>query len=357
MIGRFEIVDSNAARPAAERILFCDGSGGRLFREGADLELSHWRPNRTPREYRADTSTGICFRFLDAPQGGPWTVAINNHLDVDGILSVYVLVHSRHALTERETIISAAEMGDFWGWGERKAQRLFQGLTRLMDELRPRGVVPREIYERAFGRIPELIDRTDSETRAIEASLEPLTRGVSLVEQGAIVRTQHGPRFAHYVIPLSVAGEDDARASYVPGFNEAISEKAVLWPQARARWDDERVCVVSTERAGGWFHAVWFPGYLWADTENRWLVPGMRYHDGMESYDLNHPPLADALARLQSEEKGEGQWAIGNGASPFHHALQSQFPVVCRFADEAGGAALSQLPPRQVAEALDGVFI
>ena len=32
-------------------------------------------------------------------------------------LSVYALVHSEHALAHRQTLIEAAEMGDFWGWG------------------------------------------------------------------------------------------------------------------------------------------------------------------------------------------------------------------------------------------------
>ena len=103
-INRFEIIGHDSPRPGAERIIFCDGTGGSLFQPKTDLELSHWRPNQTPPEYRAGTSTEICFRFLDNPLPGPWTVAVNNHVDVDGILSVYVLVHSDHALAHRQTI-------------------------------------------------------------------------------------------------------------------------------------------------------------------------------------------------------------------------------------------------------------
>src|SRR5690606_23756920 len=123
-----------------------------IYRPETDVELSHWRPNRTPAEYRAGTSTEICFRFLDDPKPGAWTAAITNHVDVDGILSVYALVHSDHALQHRQTIIEAAEMGDFWGWGEPPAQRLFQGLTSLMQQ----GGDATEIYEEAFRRIPSL---------------------------------------------------------------------------------------------------------------------------------------------------------------------------------------------------------
>ena len=75
MIDRFEIVGHDSARPNAERILFCDGTGGAMFRAQTDLELSHWRPNATPVEYRAGTSTEICTRFVKDPRPGAWTAA------------------------------------------------------------------------------------------------------------------------------------------------------------------------------------------------------------------------------------------------------------------------------------------
>src|SRR6476620_9514085 len=118
MIDHFEIINHDSPRPKAERIIFCDGTGGSLYQPETDLELSHWRPNRTPVEYRAGTSTEICFRFLDNPYPGSWTAAVNNHLDVDGVLSVYALVESERAQGNRQTIIEAAEIGDFWEWGE-----------------------------------------------------------------------------------------------------------------------------------------------------------------------------------------------------------------------------------------------
>ena len=68
-------------------------------------------------------------------------------------------------------IIEAAEIGDFWGWGEQSAQRLFQGITRLMRK----DIDPRQVYEEAFQRIPGLIDGTDPETADINA-LVPLSR-------------------------------------------------------------------------------------------------------------------------------------------------------------------------------------
>lgn len=352
MIDRFEILGTSALRPDAQRIVFCDGAGGSLFRADTDLELSHWRPNRTPIEYRAGTSTEICFRFLDNPRPGSWTAAVNNHVDVDGILSVYVLLHGDHARAHRQTILQAAEMGDFWGWGEPPAQRVFQGLTRLMEQAGS----GKAIYEEAFRRVPTLIDGSDPLVPEIEESLVPLRLGVQFVEEGRITRQRFGTRLAQYIVPLAVAGDDDARASYAPEFNEAISSNAVLWPHARARWDSERVSLVSTERHGGWFHDLCFPGYLWADTEARWLVPGMTYHDGMSSYDIQNDRLAAAILELQRQETAAGQWGLGGTRLPFGEELQKRFPIVGRFLDKQGQPAASRLAPDQVSDSLSGVF-
>jgi hypothetical protein len=351
-ISRFDIIGHGSARPDAKAIIFCDGTGGNAFQPETDLELSHWRPNLTPVEYRAGTSTEICFRFLDDPRPGSWTVAVNNHVDVDGILSVYVLVQSEHALAHRRTIIEAAEMGDFWGWGELPAQRLFQGITQIMNS----GGEGREIYTEALRRIPALIDGTDPDTRKIEESLVPLQRGVDLVEQGHIARTLISDRLAHYVVPIAVAGEDDQRAAYTPEFNEAISEKSVLWPEVRARLDAQRLCLVSTERKGGWFHDLWFPGYLWADTEGRWRVSGLTYHDGMASYKLENLGLIAAFKDLERQESAPGRWALGGTDMPYGNELQEQFPLGGRFLNDQGEAALSRLSPEIVAQALGGAI-
>jgi hypothetical protein len=351
VIDRFEIVGHDSPRPEAERIIFCDGTGGGVFQPETDLELSHWRPNKTPVEYRAGTSTEICFRFLDNPRPGSWTAAVNNHVDVDGILSVYVLVHSQHALAHRQTLIQTAEIGDFWGWGESPAQRVFQGVTRLMKSGDGRAV-----YDEAFRRIPALIDGTDPESAQIDESLEPLRRGVELVRQGEIGRSLIDEKLCHYIVPISVAGDDDERASYSPEFNEAISEKAVLWPQVRSRWDAERACLVSVERPTGWFHDLWFPGYLWADAEGLWQVPGLNYHDGMGSYDFDNPRLVAAFEELQRQESASGHWGLSGTQLPFGEDLQGRFPLAGRFLDDQGKPAVSRLSPKTVAEALVGVF-
>lgn len=323
-----------------------------MFRAATDLELSHWRPNQTPSDYRAGTSTEICFRFLDRPRAGAWTVAVNNNVDVDGILSVYVLMHREHALACRQTIIQAAELGDFWGWGDLSAQRVFQGITWLMKS----GAAGRDIYSEAFRRIPKLIDGTDAQIPEIDDSLAPLRNGVDLVEGGRIIRTPLGGRLVHYVVAQEIAGDDDGRSEYVPEFNEAISRKALFWPQVRARRDAECASLVSVERESGWYHDLWFPGYLWADTEGLWRVPGLTYHDGMGSYTLDHPRLIAAFEELQRRETAPGSWGLGGTPLPSGDILQSRFPLVGRFLNKAGSAGTSRLSPGRVAATLCPAF-
>lgn len=345
MIDRFEILSDKTVRPDADRIIFCDGTGGRIYDRNNDLELSHWRPNLTPTEYRAGTSTEICFRFLDNPRPGNWTAAVNNHVDVDGILSVYVLVHSDQAQRHRKTIVEAAEIGDFWGWGELPAQRLFQGITRMMSQFDR----PDEVYTESFRRIPDLIEGTDPEAADIDASLTPLAQGVELVESGQITRRATGNRFTHYMIPTSCV-RDQQQAMHIPGFNELVSDKALLWPQVRARQDAERVCLVSTETDSGWLHDLYYPGYLWADTEGRWTPPELQFDDDMSRYVISNQALIAAIRSLQKHESLDGQWTIGGTSLPFAEELQEQFPLVGRFLNK-GIAATSSLSPDEVAAA------
>ena len=114
-----------------------------------------------------------------------------------------------------------------------------------------------------------------------------------------------------YVVPLAVVAGDDALASFAPDFNEANSPNAILWPHLRAR------CLVSVERKSGWFHDLCFPGYLWADTEGKWFVPGLTYHGGMGSYDIRLNPLVAAFEELQQQESASGRWGIGGTRLPF----------------------------------------
>src|SRR5262245_14716036 len=93
----FHIEGSRTPRPSARRVIYCDGGTDEQFREGVDLELSHWIPNRTPDRFKADTSTEICLRFVASAEQD-FDLVVNNHLDVDGMLAVFTLTADTWAL-------------------------------------------------------------------------------------------------------------------------------------------------------------------------------------------------------------------------------------------------------------------
>jgi hypothetical protein len=63
---RFHIAGSKWARPDAARVIYADGAGAGEPAAG-DVELSHWAPNQTAAEYKADRSTEIRLRYASSP--------------------------------------------------------------------------------------------------------------------------------------------------------------------------------------------------------------------------------------------------------------------------------------------------
>lgn len=91
----------------------CDG-----LVPGAALDLTHWQGNRTPRAFKADTSTEIALKFVASPEADEWagSVVVNNHFDTDGALSIWTLLEPELALAHRALLVAAAEAGDFDEW-------------------------------------------------------------------------------------------------------------------------------------------------------------------------------------------------------------------------------------------------
>ena len=91
-------------RPLSDHTAYVDGTAGENFRPTLDIELSHWIPNQTPKQYRSTTSTAICFKFLHDPQHSPYDLVVNNHLDIDGLLSVFVLSYPSISLLNEDIL-------------------------------------------------------------------------------------------------------------------------------------------------------------------------------------------------------------------------------------------------------------
>jgi hypothetical protein len=344
----FHIQGSESPRPAARAVIYCDGGMDDLFRPGVDLQLSHWIPNQTPDRFKADTSTEICLNFVASGDQG-FDLVVNNHADVDGVLAVFTLVTGPWALAHRRTLTQAAAMGDFWAWGDPPAQTLFQTLTVLIRKLQSEKADSSALYRRCFDHVFAVL--SGQWAFHVEPGLAALSDSVALVEREDVARKVLGDRFAHYVIPRRLAGSDLPRALRVPGFNAPLSSECLLWPQARARFDRERVHLVSVEAEGGWYHDLWYPGYVWADTPRSWRPAGMNAEGDSNAHILDHPALANAVDGLARLERASGRWMLARRLTPFSSLEGRGFPVVLSFlADDAPAA--SSLAPELVAERL-----
>src|SRR5262245_30864711 len=283
------VLGSCRPRPVSAGTIFADGSADETFRERIDLELSHWLPNRTPPEFKADTSTEICMRFVASAPRGSWDLAINNHLDVDGVLCVFTLVHPALALSHREVIVAASRMGDFWDWGERPAQILFQRLSSFQRQVDRKSTDLLDIYETCFALVREVLT---TGTVPDEAGLSALAASDRRVETGEIARTVLSDRFVHFALPARLAEEDLERSRHAPAFNIPLSHPAFFLLQARTRHDRERIQLVSVARSGGWSYDLSYPGYRWAETPNSWAAPGFAFSGSTNGYYYGHPPLS-----------------------------------------------------------------
>jgi hypothetical protein len=347
----FHIAGSERPRPPARAVIYCDGGTDDQFRPGVDLQLSHWIPNDTPDRFKADTSTEICLNFVASGEAH-FDLVVNNHADVDGVLAVFTLTHGPWALAHRRTLTQAAELGDFWGWGDPPAQKLFQTLTLLIRRLQSEKADARALYLRCFDHVFAVLSGQWAFHE--EPGLAALRHSVSLVERGDVARKVLGARehLAHYVIPRRLAEASElARALRVPAFNAPLSSECLLWPQARARFDRERVHLVSVEAERGFYHDLLYPGYLWADTPRSWRPAGLSAQGDSNTHLLEDAALASAVEELTRLERARGRWTLARRLTPFSSLDGRGFPVVLSFLAD-GAPAASSLEPELVAERL-----
>ncbi|MBI4243959.1 MAG: hypothetical protein HY606_07710 [Planctomycetes bacterium] len=353
------IVGSKLPRPRSEKTIYIDGAAGSAFREGVDIELSHWVPNRTPLQYKADTSTEIVINFAADPLPGDWDLSVNNHLDVDGILSVFLAVHPEFALKNRLVIVQAAEMGDFDSWGELPSQILFQGLTLYMKKLQSENVDLLDIYSMCFKRVIELVNGVYNSDLEITQGIKALDLAVKKIESGEIKRREYSRRFVGFLFSSKLAGGIIEKALMIPEFNALLTDRVILPPQVRNRLDKDKVQLVSVENGGLYYHDLFYPGYMWADTPNSWRAPGFR-SGSLNGYTFDFQPLKEIVNKLQGlEEDNKGKWIIASTIDPFGGSPGVEgrsFPVVLSFMSQDNKPAQSSIHPEQLSQLLAPLF-
>ena len=157
---RFEFVEESYEGDVPA--ISCDG-----LVPGSALDLTHWQGNHTPRRYKADTSTEIALSFVvsaEAREQWATAVAVNNHFDTDGVLSVWTLIDPEAALARYELLVAAAEAGDFDEW---PASERGLWLDAAIRALGSRAGDDGAAYQTVLEQLLELIDGLDRAPRPL----------------------------------------------------------------------------------------------------------------------------------------------------------------------------------------------
>ncbi len=350
---RFYIPISQTERPLSKRTIYVDGAADAEFREGRDLELSHWLPNRTENHYKSGTSTEICFNFLETAPGLSYDLVVNNHLDTDGLLSVFVLCYPTFALQHKETLCKAAKSGDFLAWSEGKALKLFQEGALLYKKLQKQKVTLQKTYEICFELIVRILNGQEDKTDVTSLLEDQFT----LIEKGKIERQELTPRFVSYFVPRTLSKGRLQEFLQIPHFNEPFSERLAFWPQVRNRLDEEKVQLVAIESEKGIHYDLWYPGYVWADTKGLWrprgLIPPEKTED---NHLIDCPPFSKAIQKLNAMETGFCHWKWFSGIGLFDKKNPRKFPVVASTLWRENETKESHLPLETVAFAFQKIF-
>ena len=150
---QFLYVPYGSSAPAAgPACISCDGKV-----PGTKLDLTHWTNNETPEALYADTSTEICLNLARARNSGDFedfddALAVNNHYDSDGVLSVFACTQPEAALANAELMIHGAEAGDFGEWSSDAGVKLDCALSALASDADDEG------YGEALALLPALLD-------------------------------------------------------------------------------------------------------------------------------------------------------------------------------------------------------
>lgn len=321
----FYIKRSKNKRPESQCSIYVDGTAGEEFREGIDIELSHWVPNRTEKQYKAGTSTEICLKYLEANETNSYDLVMNNHLDVDGILSTFVLCYPTMALDHRDVLVRAAKTGDFWAWSEGRALKLFQELTLFYRRFDTSSVDLQKAYELCFDIILKLLTSPEI-TSPIQGILE---RQFSLIEKGEIERSEISHRLTAYFVPQALSKGKVKEFLQIPRFNEPLSEELPFWPQVRNRLDEEKMHLIAVETENGIHYDFWYPGYVWADNQGLWRPPGLTLPDSMEApLQIQWPALSQVIQRLNEIETEACSWQLFPEINLFRQKNPRKFPVV-----------------------------
>jgi hypothetical protein len=251
----------------------------------------------------------------------------NNHFDTDGVLSVWTMLNPERALPLRQSLIAAAEAGDFSEYTTDAAARAsitIQGPDQpvpgeetgspLANHLAGEVVADDALaYELVLPEVERVLTRTDDYEplwrgawRRTAAALESFARRTSSVEEFADARLS--------LVTLSTelfgpAGFDPARHS-IPLM--AISHNA-----------RGQLFLIGAPMKDAWSYRVDYPYYSWAETVVR---PAIVRRD--------FQALIDRLNELEGGAQGEWRADTSELSSAFKFMSREGTPAACRLTPE-----------------------
>ena len=169
--------------------------------------LSHWPGNRTPPQWKADLSTGICLAFARASAAdqhrflGEVDTVVNDHYDTDGFGSLLAILQPEVAFAREEVLLAAAACGDFGMFSTRHAFAIDRIVARIAEPHSPYAGIFKGMAsaERCVARYRFLIEHAaallDARLRLDELWLEECIAVEDQLRQarvqGGVVRRLH----------------------------------------------------------------------------------------------------------------------------------------------------------------------
>ncbi|CAN5836386.1 hypothetical protein BH24ACT5_BH24ACT5_15030 [soil metagenome] len=126
----FRYLEYNASRDVPNLVV--DGSPN----ESTMLTLTHWPGIDQPDGLSADLSAQMAFQFAHRGDVVDADVVTNNHLDQDGLVSMFALIDPEAAFRHQELLIDVAAAGDFATYRHRQAARASMAIATYADPQR-----------------------------------------------------------------------------------------------------------------------------------------------------------------------------------------------------------------------------
>jgi hypothetical protein len=306
---------------------------------GNSIHFSHWEGNNTPVEVKADTSTEIALNLVTSPNRDALTHGIdlvtNNHFDTDGVLSVWTVMTGERAADYRDTLIAAAEAGDFSEYSTETGIRVSLAIQGS-DQASPnesgsplvRFLAGGEVdddddaraYELILPEVEKLLHRVDDYEPLWRAGWESIETACLSFETGKS-RVNEFPDSRMSLITL--APEVFNGGTFNPTRHAAPYT-------AISRFARGQLFLIAIPTANGWFYRIDYPYYSWAETV-------VRPH-------IERRNFGNALQRLNEREGNRaGQWRLDN----------REMTSVLKFLSDDGTLAPSTQQPDEVARLVE----